>query len=186
MVSSNPLATAHPGAGTSFAIDGTNEVIPLSITNASIAVGTIAAASLAANSITSAQIDTALIQGAVVTLSSAQILALSATPVTIVAAPGAGKTIVIYDVLFRMVASATAYASGGAVSLQYHTGPIAATSTVAAAVVNAGSAGTKDNVMIPVAAASITQNDAVEITNATGAFTTGTGTASVHIRYYIR
>lgn len=117
-----------------------------------------------------------------VSLSSAQILALNATPITLVAAPGSGKAIVVEQIIFKMVTTATAYVSGGNVTFQY-SGGNAVTNVIVAGVVTAG-AGTSYTIRegIDVTAAA---NTAVTITNATGAFTTGTGTAVVTIKYSI-
>jgi len=132
--------------------------------------------------ITNANIDPSLSQYASIPLSSAQILALNATPVTLVAAPGAGKTIIVQDVLFTMTTTATAYASGGNVTFQY-SGGNAVTNNVASTVVTAA-AGTSYTVRqaIDVTAA---VNTALTVTNATGAFTTGTGTALINVCYRI-
>jgi hypothetical protein len=120
------------------------------------------------------------------TLSSAQILALNATPVTIVPAPGASKAIVVESIAFKMIASATAYASGGVVTFQYAGGAVVTSAaSLAAALVTAG-AGTVSTSLIGLATAlTNTANTAITITNATGAFTTGTGTAVVTTRFHI-
>jgi len=119
---------------------------------------------------------------AITSLSSAQILALNATPVTLVAAPGAGNQIVIDNIEFKMVTTATAYSGGGNVTFQY-SGGNAVTNNIAAAVVTAG-AGTSYTIRqgIDVTAAN---NTAVTVTNASGAFSTGTGTAVVTTKYRI-
>lgn len=128
-------------------------------------------------------------QNATVAVSSASILAMEATPVSILAAPGAGLAIVVDSIIFKMVATSTAYASGGAVSFVYHGGSVAAHSgSIPATVVNAGSAGTSYTQLGPPTATNgttLTANTGIDITNATGAFTTGTGTAVVYIEYHI-
>jgi len=132
--------------------------------------------------IPSAQLSPDTVQTASVALSSAQILALNATPVTIIPAQGAGTVIVVTNVLFKMVTTATAYASGGVVTFQY-AGGNAVTNNIAATVVTAG-AGTSYTVRdgIDVTAAA---NTGITVTNATGAFTTGTGTAVISISYRV-
>lgn len=118
------------------------------------------------------------------TLTATQIRALNATPVSILAAPGAGKTNVLVGPLILRYTQATAnLAAGGAVVVQYATGSVAATGTVAAAQLQGAST---DNVIMPIAAAAV-QNDALQITNATGAFTgnTATGTLVVDFNYRI-
>lgn len=55
--------------------------------------GSIGTAELASNAVTSAKLDVATIQYAEVSLTDANMVALRATPITLVAAPGAGKMI---------------------------------------------------------------------------------------------
>lgn len=55
--------------------------------------GSIGTAELASNAVTSAKLDVATVQYAEVSLTNANMLALRATPITLVAAPGAGKMI---------------------------------------------------------------------------------------------
>lgn len=122
-----------------------------------------------------------------VALSSAEILALSATDKVLIAAPGAGKVIIVESILFKMVRTATAYANGGALEFRYTDGSGAkVTADIAAAVVTTGGAGTEYNKvggveasMTPVA------NAAIIMQNATAAFITGTGTAVVELTYRI-
>lgn len=117
-------------------------------------------------------------------LSSAQILALSATPVTLVAAPGAGKTIVVDSILFTMTTTATQYANGGALEFRYTNGSGAkVTGDIASSVVTAG-AGTSYTVAVPAAVTAVV-NSPIVIDNATAAFITGTGTASVTVNYHV-
>lgn len=122
-----------------------------------------------------------------VSLSSAQILALSATPVTLVPAQGANKIIIVDEILFRMSRTATAYASGGALEFRYTNGSGAKVAAdIAATVVTTGGAGVEyNNVGGVVTSLTPVANAAIVITNATGAFTTGTGTAKVFIKYRV-
>lgn len=124
-----------------------------------------------------------VVQHATVALSSANILGMFASPVTIIAAPAAGKVIEVKDVQLTMNTTATAYASGGTVTLNY-AGGAAIINTIPAAVVTAG-AGTsytkRDPIDVTAAAAT-----AITITNGTGAFTTGTGTAIVDVWYTVQ
>ncbi len=84
-----------------------------------------------------------------------------------------------------MKRTATAYASGGTVQFQYHT----ATTVVhqgtipASRLTTAGAANTLDSLFSASATNSnvLAINDGIDITNNTGAFTTGTGTAIVTI-----
>lgn len=121
-------------------------------------------------------------------VSSANILAMNGTPVTLIAAPPAGYCLLVYAILFEMTPSGTAYASGGTVQFQYHGGAVVHTGTIPASVVNAagttvsltslGSASASNGTTVPTATG-------VDITNNTGAFTTGTGTAKAYIAYSV-
>src|SRR5258708_19210866 len=55
----------------------------------------------------------------IIVLSAAQILAMFATPVTIVAAPAAGKGLIVTYLALIMTPTATQFASGAAVTFQY-------------------------------------------------------------------
>lgn len=122
-----------------------------------------------------------------VTITSQNILDMNGAPVTVIASPGAGKSILVHDLVFTMNRTATAYANGGAVSFEYAAGQDV-TATIAATVVT-GAAGTTVSRRIPVdfsdVAAADTQDDVLRITNATAPFITGTGTAIVEILYSV-
>lgn len=121
-----------------------------------------------------------------VDLSAANILAMRATPVTLIAAPGAGKINLIEEITVKIVRTSTAFASGGAVEFRYTDGSGAKVTADMSATLITGAAGTAyasckavTTELTPVA------NAAIVITNATGAFTTGTGTAKVYIKYRV-
>lgn len=121
-----------------------------------------------------------------VALSAAEIIAMNATPKILIPAPGAGKAIVVDNVLFKMNRTATAFTGGGALSIQYTSGGADVAATIAASVVTTGGAGTEyNNVRGQEATLTPTQNTSIEITNATAAFATGTGTAEVIIDYHL-
>lgn len=165
----------YPGFGSNTGIDLASELKVSS---------QLPVAQIATNGITGTQIEKALIQRITVPITSANILAMNATPVTVIPAPGAGLTIVLMSVLFTMTRTGTAYANGGTVVLQYATGTIAAINTIAAAIVTTGGAGVVKATRTPIDAAAVA-NDAMQITNATAPFITGTGTASLDIVYRI-
>ena len=135
-----------------------------------------------------AQIDPQFGQYATVNLTAANILGMNAAPVSILPAPGAGKAIVVDNILFEMTTTATAFANGGVVSFPYHGGSTNSHSgTIPAAVVTAG-AGTSNTQLGPATGSNgttIPANTGVDITNATAPFITGTGTAKVQIWYQI-
>lgn len=127
-----------------------------------------------------------ILHEAVVALSAAQILAMRTTPVAIVPAPGSGKVVLVERVILKMVRTATQFANGGAVELRYTDGSGAKVSADISATVVTGTAGTVYSQvagvvteLVPVA------NAAVVITNATGAFDTGTGTGQVTVLYRV-
>jgi hypothetical protein len=123
-----------------------------------------------------------------VSLSAANLIAMNGAPVAILAAPGSGKAIVVDRILFKMVTTATAFTSGGTVQFNYTGGSVAThAGTIPAAVVTAG-AGTSYTELGPAVATNgttLTANVGVSITNNTGAFATGTGTAVVYIEYRV-
>lgn len=114
-------------------------------------------------------------------LSSAQILALNATPVTVIGAPLAGIIAIVDRILFQMIPTATQYASGGVVTFQYNGGGVVHTGSIAAAVVNAA-APASYTTLVGVGVTGLAAT-AITVSNATGAFTTGTGTAKIQIDY---
>lgn len=125
-------------------------------------------------------------QVAQVTLTAANIIAMNATPVQILAAPGAGKVIVVDKIFFQMKPTATQFTSGGVVTVVYDgTAVNPTTGSIAAANINSASA--KYFLFPPYVAASLdlstVANLGLKITNATAAFATGTGTAIVTIWY---
>lgn len=126
-----------------------------------------------------------------VALSAADLIAMYATPIEVVAAVP-GKAIVVDAVDFVIARTATAFTGGGVVNVQYaNTANGAGTKTHAdiAATVVTGAAGTTYTARIPlvqsdVATASI-NGIGLFISNATAAFAAGTGTATVTVRYHL-
>lgn len=120
-------------------------------------------------------------------ISSAQILALNATPVQIAPAPGVGRVILVDRILLKMVRTGTAYASGGALEFRYTNAAGSKVSAdIAASVVTTGGAGTEFNTVAGVVTTlTPVANAIIVIDNATGAFTTGTGTAVIEVYYKI-
>lgn len=121
-----------------------------------------------------------------VPLTAAQIIAMYTTPVAIVAAPAAGTAIVVKQIQVELNPTATAFASGGVVHFYYHGSTTELMSaTLAAATVQAAS--TQSIWLLnPVATSGgsvVTKEVGVDITNATGVFATGTGTAVVTCWY---
>ena len=121
-----------------------------------------------------------------VNLTAAQIIAMNATPVSLIAAPGAGMAIIVDNITFKMVTTATAFTGGGAVEFRYTNAAGAkVTADIAAAVVTAGAGTSFTNVKGIEASLTPVANAAIVITNATAAFAAGTGTAVVSIDYHV-
>lgn len=124
-----------------------------------------------------------------VSLTSANLLAMFGTPVAVIAAPPAGYSIILNNLLIQTTRTSTAYASGGTINLVYHggavvphsgTGPASLLTTAGAAVtlLQLGPATGASGIVVPTATG-------IDITNNTGAFTTGTGTMKLYVAYTI-
>lgn len=121
-----------------------------------------------------------------VALSSAQILALNATPVTLVPAPGATKVIIVRGITLKMVTTATAYANGGALEFRYTNASGAkVTADIAAGVVTAGAGTSYTSVAGVTTSLTNVINSPIVVNNATAPFITGTGTAVVEVSFEV-
>jgi hypothetical protein len=125
-------------------------------------------------------------QTVVVPLSAAQLIAMGTTPVSLRPAPGAGKCIIVDNVTFKMVTTATVFTGGGAVEIRYTNaaGTIVA-ADIAAGVITAGAGTSFTNVRGIEASLTGVANAPIVITNADAPFAAGTGTAVVVIDYHI-
>lgn len=136
-----------------------------------------------------------VINKASVTLTAAQFNGMYATPVQLIAAPGANKLIVVDRMALVMTFVSAQYASGGVVAAQYdstaHGAGVLATNTEAAADFTGAAASTtflfRGNSGDTVGAMpfSTTVNKGIYLSNATGAFTTGDSTWVVDIWYKV-
>jgi hypothetical protein len=158
-----------------------------------IGAGAVTGSKIANNAVDYTQLALDVAASATVSLTAAQINGMYATPVQLIAAPGAGKLILIDSILWDIAFVSAQYAAGGAIAAQYgntvHGAGPAASGTLAAASLNgvaasgflsnAGSAGLLN------VAASASENTAVYLSNATGAFTTGDSTVHLYIRYRV-
>ena len=127
-----------------------------------------------------------------VSLTAAQFKGMFATPVTVIAAPGANKAIVVDSVVLNMTFVSAQYAAGGAVGLQYGAaanlaGPLASTTEGATDFTGAAAStlfrfggGLSTGAAVASAA-----NAAVTISNLTQAFTTGDSTFKCWIWYKV-
>lgn len=123
-------------------------------------------------------------------VTSAQILAMSASPVVIVPNPGPNKLVVVGRNTYTYLFNTVQYAAGGVIGLQFGTTALlagaAASTTLAAATFNAYAASnnfelTPDNTDT----LANTVGRAITLSNQTAAFTTGNGSLLVNIEYNI-
>jgi hypothetical protein len=128
----------------------------------------------------------AQIQTNVIPITSANLLAIRTTPVTIVAAPSSGKCNIVDNISFKMVTTATQYASGGALEFRYTgTSGTKVTADVAAAVVTTTAGTSFTNVRGIEASLTGTVDAIVVVTAAAADFTTGTGTGVLTVQYHV-
>jgi uncharacterized protein DUF5907 len=140
---------------------------------------------------TTLQVNPSLASQAIVPMTLAQFLGMYATPFELLAAPGSGLMNVVDSVYINLVYGSAALANGGAVSVQYgntdHAGGTLITNAEAAADYIAASANTMfklSGTLGTGVATSAGINTAVYISNASGAFTAGTGdTFNVIVNY---
>jgi hypothetical protein len=122
-----------------------------------------------------------------VNLTAAQIIGMFATPVSLVAAPGANKALVIDKILLRSRRTATAFTGGGALSIHYHVTTTTVIATPAATLIT-GAAGTQDILFGPDTSdpngITLPENEGLDLTNLLAAFAAGTGTLSAYIWYH--
>lgn len=130
-----------------------------------------------------------VLQHARVTISAAQWNGMYATPVQLVAAPGANKINVVEQITLGMTFVSAAYAGGGVVGAQYGNtvhgaGPTASTTEAAADFFAAASTMFRLGSSLSTGAPfSTCANAAIYLSNLTGAFTTGDGTWIVDVYY---
>lgn len=186
---SSPLSAAMGTAGSKAA---TNNSLPdvASTAGSGFTIGNFVSAADAAGTIGDSGFNVSnVLQHARVTLTAAQWNGMYATPVQLLAAPGANKINVIEQIDLGMTFVAAAYAAGGVVGAQYgntvHGAGAAASSTEAAADFQAGAStmfrlGSGLGTGAPFASA---VNAAIYLSNQTAAFTTGDGTWIVDVYY---
>lgn len=142
----------------------------------------------AAGSISNAQLDPMMQQYKTVSLTAANLIAMFTTPVSVIAAPGTGKAIIVDTILFEMTTTATQFTGGGAVDFVFHgTSTATHTGTIPASIVTTTAGTSNTQLGSPTAAngTTVMANTGVDITNATAAFAAGTGTAKVQIWYSV-
>ena len=158
-----------------------------------IGAGAVTGSKIANNAVDYANLALDVGATATIALTAAQIKALYDTPVLLVAAPGAGKLVIIDSILWDIAYGTTQFTAGGVLAAQYGNtvhgaGPVAS-GTLAAASLNAVAAnGFLSNGGIA-GGLSVTKtaslNTAVYLSNQTADFATGDSTANLYIRYRI-
>lgn len=123
------------------------------------------------------------------TLTSAQILALFTTAVTLVPAPGPGLMICPETIIMRMIGG-TAYTDGGGGAVSFAVGTMT-TALAANTIFTASTAGQRSQQILAFAGTSTAaapptnENAALTITKATGNFAAGTGTMHITVFYTV-
>lgn len=123
-----------------------------------------------------------------VTLSAADILAMYATPVEVIAAPGTGKVIEFLGALVVLDKGSTAFTGGGAITFLNSVNGADLSASLAATAVTSSS----DTVnIVPAASSSMDYSatqaggESIQITNTTAAFAAGDGVVKLKISYRI-
>lgn len=157
-----------------------------------IASGAVTGSKIAANTVDYANIALDVAATATVSLTAAQIKALYDTPVQLIAAPGAGKLILIDSILWDIAYGTTQYTAGGAIQAQYgntvHGAGSPASASIAAATLNGIAASgfiANGSGSATLNAPATVKNTAVYLSNATADFATGDSTATLYIRYRV-
>lgn len=196
------IARFWNGAGTFYtAIQAdanlANLTLTLPITDASAnASATATQTSLSSNGTGTLSFSNLTPRYATLTLTSAQVLGMFATPVTLIPAPGAGLMNVVIFFQANLIFNTTAYAGGGNFYLQYGT---TSNSNFRATEVNASAAfirrvasatySIQGNISDTGGATGLLStnsvNQAISITNLTGAFTTGNSTVRLQVWYTV-
>lgn len=126
------------------------------------------------------------VQTVVIPLTSANILAMNSTPVSLIASPGSGKATRVLDVSLKMTTTSTQYANGGAVEFRYTDGSgTKVTADIAAAVVTTTAGVSYTSVGGIEASLTMVTAAAIVVHNADAPFITGTGSGLLSISYKV-
>ena len=164
---------------------------PGSVGTANIANDAVTTAQIAPNTVATADLALNTMQYIKVTVSAAEWNGMFAAPKLLIAAPGLNNAIRVYDATFEVDYGGAAFAAGGVTALQYGAtvggaGPKASQTMTAATAIGwvADSLVGLDGDM-PTGLAAGMVNQGIYISNATGAFTTGTSVIDISISYKV-
>jgi hypothetical protein len=191
---SNTLASSHIIVGnasniaTAVAMTGDVGISNTGLTT--IQAGAVTGSKIANNAVDFANLALDVTQQVTVSLTAAQIKALYDTPVQLVAAPGAGKLILIESITWDIAFVTTQYAAGGVIAAQYgntvHGAGSVASATIAAATLNGVAAsGFLSQGAAALNVPATVENTGVFLSNQTGDFTTGDSTATLYVKYRV-
>lgn len=188
--SANIIVGNSSNVATPVAMSGDVHISNTGVTT--IQAAAITSSKIAANAVDYANIALDVAASATVTLTAAQVNGMYATPVQLLAAPGAGKLILIDSILWDITFVSAQYASGGAIQAQYgntiHGGGSPASASIAAATLNGVAASgfiANGSGAATLNAPATVENTSVYLSNATGAFTTGDSTVTLYVRYRV-
>lgn len=175
---------------TGVAMSGDVNIINTGATT--IQAGAVTGSKIAANTVDYANLALDVAATATVSLTAAQVNGMYATPVQIVAAPGAGKLVLIDSILWDIAFVSAQYAAGGAIQAQYgntiHGAGSPASASIAAATLNGVAASgylANGSGAATLNAPATVKNTAVFLSNATAAFTTGDSTVTLYVKYRV-
>lgn len=176
---------ALPASGTFDAAVQSYDAAQYAAINAFVAAQNANNAQFATTPVPSAQLDPQTIQYVTVSLSLAQILAMYGTPLSVIAAAGAGTLIEVVSAVLDLVYGSAGYSGGGVVQLSYGASVTTpASGTIAASVFTGLSANTTvlmsntstfQTTGSSAIASSACLNTAIYLAMATANFTVGTG-----------